>query len=463
MEGILHKVKNIYLVGIGGVGMSGLAFLLNERGYCVKGSDQCMNSRITALTEAGIEIHIGHKSDHIDSRIDLLCCSSAVKDNNPEILEARKREIPVIKRGQLLAELCHGKRTIAVSGSHGKTTISSLVSHILISLGYAPAVFVGGLPVDCRRNAWWGSDYFVVETDESDGSFLFCSPWVSIITNIDFEHLDYYRSIEHLRDSFKEFALRTKSKIIGCGDDPYVMHILEEFGGISYGVKPHNYIRADNIIYDKGYMCFELLINNTKKGLFKLPMLGKHNCLNALSALAFFNYLGYDVARVKAALSKFKGTARRFEVKANIGGVKFIDDYAHHPSEIRAVLEAAAYLKPKRIFAIFQPHRFSRVKILWGEFINCFKLADELVITDIYSAGEAEISGINGKLLWEDTRNYFPKAIYIPGSELAQYLPELIEEGDLVLALGAGDINNIMAEVRHAFMQKSRGQNCSRA
>ncbi|NQT28841.1 MAG: UDP-N-acetylmuramate--L-alanine ligase, partial [Candidatus Omnitrophica bacterium] len=228
MEGLLSKVKNIYLVGIGGIGMSGLAFLLKERGFHVKGSDAKESTNVKMLRSQGIEVFIGHKEDQVTSDTDILGYSSAIGEENPEIIQAKKTGVTIFQRAKLLAALCQGKKTIAISGSHGKTTTTSLLGHLLTALDYKPAVFIGGLPLNYSRGAWWGDDYFVIEADESDGSFLEFNPWVSIITNIDSEHLDYYRSIENLKKSFLEFAQNTKDKVIGWGDQPYVAELISK-------------------------------------------------------------------------------------------------------------------------------------------------------------------------------------------------------------------------------------------
>jgi len=449
VEGLLSKVKNIYLVGIGGIGMSGLAFLLKERGFHVKGSDAKESTNVKMLRSQGIEVFIGHKEDQVTSDTDILGYSSAIGEENPEIIQAKKTGVTIFQRAKLLAALCQGKKTIAISGSHGKTTTTSLLGHLLTALDYKPAVFIGGLPLNYSRGAWWGDDYFVIEADESDGSFLEFNPWVSIITNIDSEHLDYYRSIENLKKSFLEFAQNTKDKVIGWGDQPYVAELISKAGGISFGWDKENLLRGVNFKFDRGFSYFDLCIKGKAMASIKIPLIGEHNCLNAMAALAFFYYLGEDLEKVKQALLDFKGTGRRLEAKGKIKGVTFIDDYAHHPAEIRAVLSAARLLNPKRLFVIFQPHRFSRVSLLKEEFRRCFSGADHLVISDIYSACEENTFGVSAQELAEQvSENISGDVEYIPKGELVTAISRRLTEGDLVLGLGAGDINRIMEEIR---------------
>jgi UDP-N-acetylmuramate--alanine ligase len=463
MDKVLSGVKNIHLVGIGGIGVSGLALLLKDKGFVVRGSDIQETYNIKMLKRAGVEVYIGHKSENLKSDTDLVCYSSAVKSDNPEIQEAIKRGITILPRGKLLGLLCWDKKTIAISGSHGKTTTTALIGYLLTALGHKPTVFVGGLPLNYERNAWWGQDYFAIETDESDGSFLCYNPWVSIITNIDYEHLDYHKDIESLKKSFLQFAYQTKELVIGCGDDPAVAEILPQVNGLSYGFLPYNRVSAANIAFEtdmpiqgllssKGYTCFDFFIDKKFINRVKIPLLGTHNVLNTLAVLSFFDYLGEDLSNVADLLKYFKGTKRRFQIKKKVRGVTFVDDYAHHPTEIDAVIKAARYLNPKRIFVVFQPHRFSRVKSLYREFSQCFGHADELIVTDIYSASEKEISGINSEFLLKEIKKGFQgKARYISREDLAVEVSSSLVEGDIILGLGAGDINSLMDSIIYEF------------
>ena len=452
MEGLLSKIKNVYLVGIGGIGMSGLALLLKEKGFQVKGSDKEESANVRMLRAEGIEVFIGHSQEQVSSDTDILGYSSAIGEGNPEIIEAKKRGVNIFKRAKLLAALCQGKKAIVISGSHGKTTTTSLLGYLLTVLDYKPAVFVGGLPLNYSRGAWWGDDYFIIEADESDESFLEFNPWVSIITNIDCEHLDYYGSIENLRKSFLEFTENTRDKVIGWGDQPYLAELILKAGGISFGWEKENLLRGVNFKFDRGFSCFDLYIKGKFASSVKTPLIGKHNCLNTLAALAFFYYLGEDLEKVKQALLDFKGTRRRLEAKGKIKGITFIDDYAHHPAEIKAVLSAVGLLNPKRLFVVFQPHRFSRVNSLKEEFTRCFSGADHLVISDIYAACEENTFGVSASELAEKIgKNLSAKVEYIPKNKLTTDIPRQLKDGDLVLGLGAGDINRIMEEIRECL------------
>ena len=456
MEGLLSKVKNIYLVGIGGIGMSGLALLLKDRGFQVRGSDSKDSATVEMIRAQGIEVFIGHRESQVGGDIDILGYSSAVTGENPEIIQAKKRGINIFKRAELLAELCRGRKTIVISGSHGKTTTTSLLGYLLTSLGYKPGVFVGGLPLNYSRGAWWGDDYFVIEADESDGSHLCFDPWVSIITNIDCEHLDYYGNLKRIEESFLKFAKETRSKVIAFGDDSRLAEIFSNLGGITFGWGRQNTLGGMNFKFDGEFSCFDLYIKRDFITSVKSPLIGRHNCLNVLAAFAFFYYLGEDLKKVKQALLNFKGTRRRFEIKGKIKGVVFIDDYAHHPTEIKAVLDSGRLLNPKRLFVIFQPHRFSRINSLRLEFVQCFSGADHLVITDIYAASEENVFGVSAeKLVEEVNKNSTFEAEYIPKNKLVDGISSALKEGDLVLALGAGDINIIMEDIRKCHDQKT--------
>ena len=391
----------------------------------------------------------GHGAGHITDDIVAVVHTAAVRADASELVAARRRGIPVFRRGEVLPALLAQRISIAVSGTHGKTTTSTFITRVLHSAGVDPAWCIGGEIEALGGVAGYGAGPIVVEADESDGSFLEFNPWVSIITNIDCEHLDYYGSIENLRGSFLEFIQNTRDKVIGWGDQPYLAELISKAGGLSFGWEKGNLLRGANFKFDQGFSCFDLYIKGEFISSVKTPLIGKHNCLNTLAALAFFYHLGEDLERVKEALLDFKGTRRRMEAKGTIKGVTFIDDYAHHPAEIKAVLSAAKLLNPKRLFVIFQPHRFSRVSSLKDEFARCFSGADHLVISDIYSASEENTFGVSAQALVEQVSNDGSGQVeYIPKNKLATDIPSYLKKGDLVLGLGAGDINSIMEEIR---------------
>jgi len=457
---ILSDIKHIYMVGIGGIGMSGIALLLKDKGFAVSGSDLADSYTTKNLKDAGIKVFVGHSAQNLPADADLVVYSSAVKSDNPEMIETKRRGIGSLRRGEMLGLLSWDKLTIAVAGSHGKTTTTGFIGYILGALGYNPAVCVGGVPLNYAKNAWWGGDYFVIETDESDGSFLYYNPWVSVITNVDREHLDYYHGLDDIEKSFLKFAYQTQKVLVGCGDDAVVARILKQVTGISYGLGPANRLRAENISFDTstslsinpepvervdaGKTGFDFYLDGRMVSRVQTSLLGEHNVLNTLAVLAVLHYMQVDLNQVIPLLKDFKGTKRRFQVKGVCGGVTFVDDYGHHPTEIAAVLKAARLLKPARVVAVFQPHRFTRVKALKDEFIACFALADEAIVTDIYAASEEPIDGVNSSELCRSAR-------YVPKERLVQEVVPLLKEGDLVIGLGAGDINILMEGVLDAF------------
>jgi UDP-N-acetylmuramate--alanine ligase len=463
MEEILPKVNKVHLIGIGGSGMSGLAFLLQDKGFLVQGSDIKNNSKIPRLEKRGIKVYLGHKRANLDQSVDLLCYSSAIGLDNLELKEAERRKIRIIKRGELLAYLCKDTKMIAVAGSHGKTTVVSLLSYLFRKAGYNPTVFIGGVPVDGSLPAFGGEGFSIVETDESDGTFLYYRPFISLITNIDKEHLGYYKSFKNLKKSFQDFAEKTTRKVFGNGDDSQVRKIVNKTSGVSFGLGNDCCLRAKNIcIKQKSnlssgkdlttFTYFDLYKEDKLLFKIKSPLLGKHNCRNVLAVLAVFDYLGVDLEKVKNDLVGFRGTQRRFQIKKEIFGLTFIDDYAHHPTEIRATLEAARKLFGKRLFVIFQPHRPSRVKSLFTEFSASFDQVDLVVVTDIYQASEPYCKDINSRKLVKAIRGQGAKSvIYIREDELKSKIPEMIKKEDLVVCLGAGDINKRLEEIIDGF------------
>ncbi|MCF7871025.1 MAG: UDP-N-acetylmuramate--L-alanine ligase [Candidatus Omnitrophica bacterium] len=472
MERILPKVNKVHLIGVGGAGMSGLAFLLQDKGFLVQGSDIKKTSKTAMLEKRGIKVYLGHKRANIDESIDLLCYSSAIGLDNSELKEAERRKIRIIKRGELLAYLCKNTKMIAVAGSHGKTTVVSLLSYLFKKAGYNPTVFIGGVPVDGSLPAFEGEGFSIVETDESDGTFLYYRPYFSLITNIDKEHLGYYKSFKNLKKSFQDFAEKTERKVFGNSDDNQVRKIVNKLGGVSFGLGNNCYLKAKNIdmhqkagsAKDKDLKAFTYFdLYKEDKLLFKVksPLLGKHNCYNLLAVFAVFDYLGEDLEKIKNYLVDFRGTKRRFQIKKEIFGLTFIDDYAHHPTEIRATLETARRLSGKRLFAIFQPHRPSRVKSLFDQFSLSFNQADLVVVTDIYRAGESYSEGINSLKLVKAIRNQGAKSvIYINKEELKSKIPEMIQKEDVVVCLGAGDINKRLEEIIDGFRENKNKEKC---
>lgn len=456
-KGKLKKGDKVHLIGIGGTGMSGLACLLQDKGFIVQGSDICQNSRIKNLRKRKIKVFLNQTQNNITSDLNLVCYSSAVSPVNPELKAAASKKIKIVKRGKLLAQLCRNTKVIAVAGSHGKTTVVSLLNYILKKMGYKPTVFIGGLPVDGSLPAAWGSQYSIIETDESDGTFLQYRPYLSVITNIDHEHMNFYKKFTNLKKSFLDFAKKTEKKVIGCYDCRQVKAILKQTKGVSYGLGPGAEFRAENIRLSSGFMLFDFYLRGEFLFSLKSSLAGRHNCLNILACLAVIDSLAIDLRQLKQYLPHFEGIKRRFQLVAETGQVKFIDDYGHHPSEIEATLEGACLFRPKRIFAILQPHRPSRVNHLFDRFCGCLKKADLAVVTDIYLASEKESKVITAQQLVKGMISKGCKQVfYLPKAELAAKIPAMIKKGDMVIAFGAGDINQKLGKIIYEFKRSKR-------
>jgi UDP-N-acetylmuramate--alanine ligase len=454
--------KQIHFIGIGGIGMSGIAQLYLEQGISVTGSDIRDSERIQLLRLKGAQVYIGHHPSHIKDQ-DLVVYSSAIREDNPELLEAKRRNIKIVKRAEALAQIIQDKKLIAVSGAHGKTTTSALVAHILKEAGLSPNVVVGGIWLNLNNTAQVGKDnLFVIEADESDGSFLYFKPTYPIITNIDFEHMDYYKTTENLLNTFINFVNNTHPQgcLIACGEDRNISSILNKIDKrkIIYGLSSSSDIYAENIKFDGLNSYFDCIFKGRFLANFFLPLGGMHNVLNSLSAIALAEELGIDTSIVKKAISTFKGTRRRIEVKACIDGILFLDDYAHHPTEIKATLKTVANLGYKRVIVIFQPHRYTRTKLLLEEFTDSFDLADILVITDIYPADEKPIEGIDSQLLCERINFYKQKpfAKFLPKDKIVSYIIDILREDDLLITLGAGDIYKVCDELVQQFKRQSK-------
>ena len=447
MDSCLADVKKVHLVGIGGVGMTALAFLLRDKGFIVSGSDIKESYNTDLLKRESFEVCIGHRIDNVYGA-DVVCYSSAVKGSNIELREAEKRNIKILRRAQLLALLSKGARNIVISGSHGKTTTSAFCAFMLTELGYNPNVFIGAVALNFGKYSWPGKDLFVFEADESDGSFLLFEPWIVIVTNIDREHLDFYGNFDNLYSSFERFADKASSAVIGCGDDKSVKAILGRKKSVSYGINKDNYVRAENIRFYDGYTAFDLLVGKNKFRDIKVSLLGEHNVLNTLAVISLCVYLGEGPDKFLPLLRKFKGTRRRFQFEGKVKDITFVNDYAHHPTEIEATLKAAKALSFRRIVVIFQPHRYSRVKLLYRDFAECFGQCDYLIVTDIYPAGESPIEGVDGYFLYDNIRRKFSGSIaYIAKERLVYEVTSLLKGGDLVIGLGAGDINIVMRDI----------------
>jgi UDP-N-acetylmuramate--alanine ligase len=444
-----RKIKRIHFVGIGGIGMSGIAEVLLNLGYLISGSDTQVSETTDRLKRLGAQVAQGHAAENIGDA-DVVVTSTAVKKDNPEVIEAHRRNIPVIPRAEMLAELLKMKFSVAVSGSHGKTTTTSMVSTILAKGGLDPTMVIGGKLASIGSNARLGDgDIIVAEADESDGSFLKLSPVIAVITNIDREHLDYYSGLEEIKDAFLKFAniVPFYGCTVMCNDNVHVRDIAPFIKRrvITYGIDfPADY-RADDIRFLADKTVFRLSHAGQNLGDVELIVPGLFNVYNAMAATAVGRELGLDMATIRKGLLGFSGVQRRLEVKGVEGGVTVVDDYGHHPTEILATLAAARQIWKGRLLVVFQPHRFTRTQALFDEFIHCFKDADVLVLNDIYPASETPIPGINSAALWAAIKEGgHPHAEYIAQPQhTVDFLLRHAKPGDTVITQGAGSVYKI--------------------
>lgn len=440
------KIKRIHFVGIGGIGMSGIAEVLLNLGYTVSGSDLRESDTVRRLRDLGAVISIGHSGENVEGA-GVIVISSAVNETNPEVIEARKRGIPVIPRAQMLAELMRLRYGIAVAGSHGKTTTTSMVAAALSHGGLDPTIVVGGKVKTLGTNAKLGKGSFmVVEADESDGSFLLLSPVISVITNIDEEHMDHYRDLAELIRAFTAFADKVPfyGLSVFCMDCPRVREIAKKFEKrfVTYGFHQEAELRAENVRISGFNTVFEAVLNGEPLGSISLNVPGMHNAQNALAAIAVGMELGMSFDGIRDGLAGFSGIDRRLQIKGRGRDVLVIDDYAHHPNEIRATIKAVRDSGLGRIVAIFQPHRYTRTKLLFNDFAEVLRDIDVLYLMDIYPAGEEPIEGVSSRLLYESVRDKGHKNVfYSNGSEnLVSSVLETIKPGDVVITLGAGNV-----------------------
>jgi len=438
----LAKAK-VHFIGIGGIGMCGLAELLKNMGAQVSGSDLAENAQTTRLAKMGIKVFVGHAAENVNG-CEVVVYSSAVKGNNPEFVAALKNKIPLIRRAEALAELMRLKRGIAVAGTHGKTTTTSLVSSIFLEAKQDPTIVVGGRLDVISSTAQLGKgEWLIAEADESDGTFSRLSPEVVIITNIDNDHLDHYGTFEDLQEAFVDFASRIPfyGAAIVCGDDPKTRSLFDQFGkrGIFYGLSEQN----DFVLKKEKNGTWSVHQEGKKIVQFESAMPGEHNALNALASMIAAFQAGIDWSTSATAIKKFGGVDRRFQLKATINGVDFYDDYGHHPTEIRAVLKGFKERFPARkLVTIFQPHRFTRTQICWDDFLTCFQNTDELYLLDIYAAGETSIAGVTSERLIREIDH--PKGQHLVRSdESFRRILKSLKNGDMLLTLGAGDVSKL--------------------
>ncbi len=441
------SVRRVHFVGIGGIGMSGIAEVLLNLGYAVSGSDLAERDTTLRLAALGAEVYYGHDPSRITSDIAVVVTSSAVTSDNPEVVRARALEIPVIPRAEMLAELMRVKTGVAVAGTHGKTTTTSLVATVLHEAGLDPTMVVGGKLRTLGTNARLGQgDFLVAEADESDGSFLLLSPTVAVVTNIDPEHLDYYGTMDRVREAYLVFLNRVPFYGVGvvCADDANLQRLLPEVRKPvrTYGASSRAEYRVRDLRVVGAATTFRVCRGQVELGSVTLNMPGRHHALNALAAIVVGDELGVPFTVSAAALAGFGGIHRRFEVLGEVGGVMVVDDYGHHPAEIAATIQAAREGFDRRLVVVFQPHRFTRTRDLFGDFPPAFDGADVVVLTEIYAAGEPPIDGISGCALQAALeRRGGPRVHFVAErGRVATLVRGLVRPGDLVLVLGAGDI-----------------------
>lgn len=456
-----NKKAHIHFVGIGGIGMSGIATILKYQGYTISGCDADLDQQsVRNLRALGCTIAQGNNTPLChDTSVDILVYSSAIRSENPEIMAAQARGIPTISRALMLAELMRTKYSIAIGGSHGKTTTTSLISHILIEAQMDPTVIIGGHLKTISTNArLGGGDFLVAETDESDRSLLHLQATLAVVTNIDLEHLETYKDLDDIKETFKQFLnnLPFYGKAFVCVDDEHVRSILPlpHIKTVKYGLESDADFYAQDIVLNADHSTFSIWNKQTLLGTVHLMMPGRHNVLNALAACAVARDLDIPFATIAQAFSTFKGIERRFSYRGIFKGAEVFDDYGHHPNEILNTLLVARNRTQNKVTVVFQPHRYTRTHKLWDSFIKTFveSSIDHLIVTDIYAASELPIPGITSKLLVEEIQKHNPRFTisYAPYDQaftaIAEQLDPLVTQGDLVLLLGAGKINK-MAEI----------------
>ncbi len=456
-----HRYRNIHMIGIGGTGMSGIAEVLLNLGYKISGSDTNENQATHRLSHLGAKVSIGHKAENVLGA-NVAVISSAIKEDNIEVEEARRQKIPVIPRAEMLAELMRMKNGIAIAGSHGKTSTTSMVAKVLELGGFDPTIIVGGRLNTVGAHAKLGEGEFIVaEADESDRSFLYLSPFIAVLTNLDEEHLDQYKTVDEIKKTFVNFSNKVPfyCPIVLCIDDVNLQSLIPMLDRriITYGLSAQADISARNMQFQNFSSTSTLLYQGKEIGKLKLNVPGVHNICNAMAAVAVGIDLDIPIRTILIALESYEGIGRRFELKKTVNNIMVIEDYAHHPTEINATLDAAKNGWHRKIVVVFQPHRYSRLSWLMKNFATSFDKADVLIVTEIYEAGEKAIVGVSGKALYERIQLLGHKNIYfepelknIPGLTEKLALP-----GDMIIIMGAGSIYKVIPDIIKKLEGKS--------
>lgn len=458
---MFRKIKEIHFVGIGGSGMSGIAEILLSSGYKVRGSDLQDSPTTQRLSELGATIFHGHNPENILGS-EVVVVSSAISPDNPEIIAARYRNIPIIPRAEMLAEIMRMKYGVAVAGAHGKTTTTSMLAHILSDTDLDPTVVIGGRLNKYNSNAKLGKgELMVAEADESDGSFMKLSPTICIVTNLDEEHLDHYKGgIEEIQNTFLAFMNKVPfyGLAVVCKDDPRLEVLLNRVTRktVTYGLKGYADLSAANIRQIGFAVTFELMVRGSNLGEIELNVAGAHNVLNALAAIAVGLEFDVPIDSIRGSLKRFTGADRRFSLLGSARKRLFIDDYAHHPTEIAVTLETAHHVDSHRVVAVFQPHRFSRFQACWDRFLRCFDQAHHVIVLPVYPAGEPARPNIDSITFAEELRNHHPHVSFVEDLEsLEQHLLEITQPGDMIVSLGAGSVSQFTATIHQSWQDEN--------
>ncbi len=461
---MLGKIRKIYFVGIGGIGMSGIAEVLLNLGFAVSGSDVKATRVTDRLSKLGARVFEGHAASNLrDAQV--VVVSSAIQPGNLEVQEAQRLQIPVIPRGEMLAELMRLKFCVTVAGAHGKTTVTSMIAVMLTQAGLDPTAVIGGrLDVFASSVRLGKGELMVVESDESDRSFLYLLPSIAVVTNIDREHLDHYRDLNEITSAFLSFLNKVPfyGAVVACADAPWGERVRQLFPQlrrrvVTYGLDPGADVQGTSLRLQPRGACFDVEARGKPLGSFNIRVPGRHNAQNALAAVAVGLELDLSAEQIRKGLESFHGADRRFQVKAEFGGITIVDDYGHHPTEIRATLEAARLWGAKRVIAIFQPHRYTRTRFLMDDFAHCFQAVDQVYVLDIYPASEQPIPGVTSRRLVERMAELgFSRARYAPSNQaVIQGVLEDLRPGDLILTVGAGSVGRIGDALAEAIQGRS--------
>jgi UDP-N-acetylmuramate--alanine ligase len=450
-----------HFIGVGGAGMSGIAHVLHERGLAVSGSDLKMSRYAKQLADEGVPVFVGHEAGNLGDP-EIVVVSSAIPETNPELAEARRRGIPVWQRAKMLAHLAGEQKTVAVAGTHGKTSTSSMIAQMFAAMGEDPTFLIGGELNDMGGNARCGRGrWYVVEADESDGSFLHLAPYVAVVTNVEADHLDHYSGIEEVRETFAAFLGNVDADGVSvlCADDRGLLELASASRArvVTYGRADDAHVRLVSLTQDGLGHRFTVAFPDGTTVEARIGVPGEHMVLNATGALAVAHSLGLDVAAAAEGLASFSGVRRRFELVGEVDGVTIVDDYAHHPTEVAATLEGARKAGFERIWVIFQPHRYSRTAALGRDFGRVFEAADRVVLMDVYGAGETPIPGVSGKTVVDAVLEQRPRSrvAYFPHrAEVEPYIVANVRAGDLVMTMGAGDVTGVGGDLVRALGAK---------